>query len=34
VASSIRSQTIQHALETLGYQDIEGWKPGKYFEIN
>ncbi len=27
------AKTIQHALETLGYQDIAGLEAGKYFEI-
>jgi len=27
------AKTIQHALETLGYQDIDGLESGKYFEV-
>jgi len=27
------AKTIQHALETLGYQDIAGLETGKYFEV-
>jgi len=28
------AKTIQHALETLGYQNIEGLETGKYFAIH
>jgi phosphoribosylformylglycinamidine synthase len=28
-----QGQTIHHAVETLGYQGIEGIRAGKYFEI-
>jgi len=27
------AKTIQHALVTLGYQNIEGLETGKYFEV-
>ncbi|MFN3134461.1 MAG: phosphoribosylformylglycinamidine synthase subunit PurS [Candidatus Kryptonium sp.] len=29
-----QGKTIQHALETLGYKDIESLRSGKFFEIN
>ncbi|CUS78290.1 phosphoribosylformylglycinamidine synthase [Candidatus Kryptonium thompsonii] len=29
-----QGKTIQHALETLGYKEIESLRSGKFFEIN